>query len=102
MYGPTIGSPGLLTGFQAGGGRLLNICDRTWKRDGQPVQSSVTVIFAGPELEEEWHLCPKESDLVRSFISEPSKWQKKTGKGKVRDILSLGGKGKPPPNNSAA
>jgi hypothetical protein len=73
----------------------LNICDRCWKRDGQPVIASVTVVFAGPELEEEWHLCPAESDLVRSFISEPAQWQRKVTKGKVREILSLKGKGKP-------
>lgn len=82
----------------------MQVCDRTWKRDGQPVDAVVTVIFAGPELEEEWHLSSAESDLVRSFISEPAKWQKKTTKGKVRDILSLKDKVKPKPsdNNSAA
>ena len=70
----------------------MQICDRTWKRDGQPILAVVSVIFAGPELEEEWHLSAKESDLVRSFITEPSLWQKTTGKGKVRNILSLKGK----------
>jgi len=68
------------------------ICDRTWKRDGQPVQAAVSLIFAGPEIEEEWHLSVAESDLVRSFISDPSLWQRKTDKGKVREILSLKGK----------
>jgi hypothetical protein len=84
----------------------MEICDRTWKRDGQPVMACVTVVFAGPELEEEWHLSAQESDLVRSFISEPAKWERKTSKGKVRDILSLKDKakpkGKPSGNNSAA
>ena len=79
----------------------MNICDRTWKRDGQPVPAPVTVIFAGPELEEEWHLSQTESDLVRSFIAEPAKWQRKTAKGKVRQILSLKGKPKKAPSNNS-
>jgi len=65
------------------------VCDRTWKRDGQPKDAAVSVVFAGVELEEEYHLCSAEADLVRSFINEPSKWQRKTAKGSVRDILSL-------------
>ncbi len=65
------------------------ICDRTWSRDGQPKAASVTVVFAGPELEEEYHLSSTEAELVRSFINEPSLWQPKTVKSKVRNILSL-------------
>ncbi len=77
------------------------ICDRTWVRDAQPVNAPVTLIITGPELEEEIHLSLAEVELVRSFIHEPSQWQKKSTKGKVRQILSLKGKGKPPLNNSA-
>ncbi len=66
----------------------MNICDRCWRRDGQPVIASVTVVFAGPELEEEYHLSASEADEVRSFINEPTQWKRAT-KGKVREILSL-------------
>lgn len=86
------------------GGDML-ICDRTWKRDGQPKDAKVTIVFAGPELEEEYHLCVSEAELVRSFINEPSQWTRPP-KGKVRDILSLKDKtkrkAKSPGNNSAA
>lgn len=71
----------------------MQVCDRTWARDGQPVPSTVTVTLVGPELEEEYHLTMAEAELVRSFINEPSLWAKKGAGDKVREILSLKGKG---------
>ena len=67
----------------------MQVCDRCWKRDAHPVPATVAVVFAGPEVEEEYHLSQSEAELVRSFINEPSLWAKKGAKDKVREILSL-------------
>jgi hypothetical protein len=71
------------------------VCDRTWKRDGQPVAAAFTIEISGPEMEEEYHLSLTEVELVRSFLNEPTLWVKKTPGGKVRQILSLKDKEKP-------
>lgn len=76
-----------------GGGDMI-ICDRCWKRDGQPVAAAVHIVLAGPELEEEYNLSAAEAELVRNFINNPSLWCRKSEQGKVREILSLKAKAK--------
>ena len=73
----------------------MNICDRTWKRDGQPVPATVHVVISGPELDEEWHLSEKESDAVRHFIANPTLWERTTpSKKRGSNILGLKDKAK--------
>ena len=57
------------------------LCDRTWYREGVPVEATTVITFNGPEIEEEYHLCEKEMALVREFIINPKKWAR--GKAKI-------------------
>jgi len=79
------------------------ICDRTWKKTGAPAEGVCALIITGPDMEEEYHLTMAECEEVRSFINEPSQWEKKGPGDKVREILRLKDKGsRSSSNNSAA
>lgn len=67
----------------------MNICDRTWKRDGVAVAATVTLALEGPEVDEIYHLCPSEAEAVRAFLNNPAKPSKE---GRPRKVLRLSDK----------
>jgi len=70
----------------------MQICDRSWKRDGQPVLATTEITLQGVDVEEVYQLCAAEVAALRSFLNEPHKWQETPPrKGASRKVLRLTG-----------
>ena len=54
----------------------MKICDRTWRRDGQPVIAPIMVAIEGAEIDEVYHLSATEAEALRSFLNEPRAWRR--------------------------
>ena len=57
----------------------MQVCDRTWNRDGQPVAATVQVQIESATVLEVYHLCEEELEALRIFLNDPGAWRLKPG-----------------------